>query len=219
MNAMDENLGKLQAFCDSYFTRPMTATAQLGLLERFNRLAFLGVTMDKPHQILLNTYYAELQETRRLYQASREDPTLARDMPPMAGRVFWARQLFKRIERVMAWVQNTCPQALLDKAAGKLIKLYNKLGKAFLDYELAYYNAWCKAIGDAENLLRCSLLVAVGDSGQLAVNWDPQVMQLIQETKFMRKLHLAVPESASTLLLLVPKLKATKLLMEELVDS
>lgn len=219
MTAMDENLAKMQAFCDSFFTQPMASAAQIGYLERFNRLSFLGVSMDKPYQILLNTYHTELQETRRLYQTHREDPALPRDMPPMAGRIFWARQLFKRIERVMAWMQQACPQMLQDKSVGKMIKLYNKLGKAFLDYELAYYNAWCKAIGDAENLLRCSLLVPVGDSGQLAVNWDPQVMQLIQETKFMRKLHLAVPASASHLLLLVPKLKATKLLMEELVDS
>ena len=59
--------------------------------------------------------------------------------------------------------------------AGKVIKQYNKLGKAFLDYEVAYYKMWCNAIRGAENMLRCSLLVAVGTVGQLAVNWDAQV--------------------------------------------
>ena len=46
-----------------------------------------------------------------------------------------------------------------------------------------------------------------------------QVMQLIQETKFIAKLGLEVPPIAHKLLFLVPTLKSTKLIMEQLVDS
>ena len=49
--------------------------------------------------------------------------------------------------------------------------------------------------------LQASLLVRHPDTGELYVNCDPQLIQLIRETECMMKLKLHVPETARLLYL------------------
>ena len=37
----------------------------------------------------------------QLYQKYREDPPIQRDMPPIAGKIAWARQLTRKIQTPM----------------------------------------------------------------------------------------------------------------------
>ena len=48
----------------------------------------------------------------------------------------------------------------------------------------------------ARSGLNASLLVRHPDTKQLFVNFDPQILELIQEAKYLQKLNLSVPESA-----------------------
>jgi hypothetical protein len=66
--------------------------------------------------------------------------------------------------------------------AVQVVKRYNKLGKALLDYELAFFKSWCAAIDSLENRLNTTLLVKVDDT-QLAINWDPHVGCQLHENK------------------------------------
>ena len=49
--------------------------------------------------------------------------------------------------------------------------------------------------------LQASLLVRHPDTGELYVNCDPQLIQLIRETEYMMKMNLPIPETARLLLL------------------
>lgn len=41
----------------------------------------------------------------QLYQTHREDPPLAKNMPPVAGRIVWVRQLFRRIQEPIDYIE------------------------------------------------------------------------------------------------------------------
>lgn len=41
----------------------------------------------------------------QLYQIHREDPPLARNMPPIAGKVLWIRQLYRSIQEPIHYIE------------------------------------------------------------------------------------------------------------------
>ena len=49
--------------------------------------------------------------------------------------------------------------------------------------------------------LQASLLVRHPDTGELYVNCDPQLIQLIRETEYMMNLNLPIPETARLIFL------------------
>lgn len=50
---------------------------------------------------MLGMYSQELEHVRQIYQTEKTDPSAPRNLPPIAGRIAWARQLFRRIEAPM----------------------------------------------------------------------------------------------------------------------
>lgn len=41
----------------------------------------------------------------QLYDKQRDSPPLARNMPPVAGRIGWARHLYKKIEAPISYIK------------------------------------------------------------------------------------------------------------------
>jgi len=50
---------------------------------------------------VLTSYGQDLEQVRTVYQTERASPNTPRNLPPIAGRIAWARQLFRRIEAPM----------------------------------------------------------------------------------------------------------------------
>lgn len=83
--------------------------------------------------------------------------------------------------------------------AKKVIRNYNKMAAVLLEYELTYHRAWLQAVQVAKSGLNASILVRHPETKKLYVNFDPDVLQLIQEAKYMSKFQLHVPEAATQL--------------------
>ena len=65
--------------------------------------------------------------------------------------------------------------------------------------QMLYHRGWFRAVETARAGLSASLLVCHPDTHQLYVNFDPQILELIQEARYLRKLHLEIPEGAALL--------------------
>ena len=81
----------------------------------------------------------------RVYQKNKLDPPVARDMPPMAGRISWARQLFRHIQEPMEVFQKQ-EAILLAPEANKIIKNFNKLAKVLLEFEVLYHRGFLRQV-------------------------------------------------------------------------
>jgi len=57
---------------------------------------------------------------------------------------------------------------------------------SFSPSQMLYHRGWLRAVDAAKSGLNASLLIRHPDSGELFVNFDPQVMELIQEAKCLQ---------------------------------
>ena len=68
-----------------------------------------------------------------------------RDVPPISGRIAWARQLTRRIRNPMDIFQKH-PSCLKTPEAAKIIRNFNQLATVLVEFEILYHNGWLKQV-------------------------------------------------------------------------
>ena len=85
----------------------------------------LGVA-EVYHKILAQ-YGREVENVNKVYSKQKTDPPLNNNYPPIAGKITWARILFKRIN-VPIWELQVCSQrkiSMFPKGSIPLLILYS----------------------------------------------------------------------------------------------
>ncbi|XP_055427468.1 dynein axonemal heavy chain 8 isoform X1 [Bubalus kerabau] len=210
---------QIQAFMNSSFGKILSSQQALQLLQRFQKLNIPCLQLEINHTIerILQYYVAELEATKKLYHSQKDDPPLARNMPPIAGKILWVRQLYRRIsEPINYFFKNS---EILSSAEGKaVIRQYNKISYVLVEFEVVYHTAWIREISQLQYALQATLFVRHPETGKLLVNFDPKILEVVRETKCMIKMKLDVPEQAKRLLKLESKLKGDKLYLQGLLQ-
>ncbi|XP_030652607.1 dynein heavy chain 8, axonemal [Nomascus leucogenys] len=210
---------QIQAFMNSSFGKILSSQQALQLLQRFQKLNIPCLQLEINHTIerILQYYVAELDTTKKLYHSQKDDPPLARNMPPIAGKILWVRQLYRRIsEPINYFFKNSDILSSLDGKA--VIRQYNKISYVLVEFEVVYHTAWMREISQLHYALQATLFVRHPETGKLLVNFDPKILEVVRETKCMIKMKLDVPEQAKKLLKLESKLKADKLYLQGLLQ-
>nr|XP_033785734.1 dynein heavy chain 5, axonemal isoform X1 [Geotrypetes seraphini] len=189
---------QLKIFMDTTFENIHSTERALNLLRKFERLKIPNLGIDEKYHKILQNYGHDIEMVSRLYTKQKNEPPLGRDLPPIAGRISWARQLFHRIQQPMELFQQL-PMVLQTEDAKRIIRNYNKVAKVLLEYEVLFHRAWLKQIDTAKSGLQASLLVKVDETGELLVNLDPMILTLIRETECMAHMDLEIPHFAVSL--------------------
>ncbi|XP_071944819.1 dynein axonemal heavy chain 8-like [Antedon mediterranea] len=196
----------LQGFLDSCFSKITSSVQALVLLRRFERLNIPHLNIEAKYAVILHHFGTELETIRKLYQKNKEDPLVPRDMPPVSGKISWARQLFRRIQQPMDVIK-TEANVMKTPEAKRIIRNYNRMASVLMEFELLYHRAWVKQVDVVKIGLQASLLVRHPETNVLLVNFDPMLLQVIREAECMRKLDLEVPTAANVLCLSQEKLR------------
>ncbi|XP_046324256.1 dynein axonemal heavy chain 5 isoform X2 [Marmota monax] len=189
---------ELQKFMDVTFEKIQNTNQALSMLKKFERLNIPNLGIDDKYRLILESYGADIGMISELYTKQKYDPPLARDQPPIAGKILWARQLFHRIQQPMQLFQQH-PTVLRTAEAKPIIRSYNRLAKVLLEFEVLYHRAWIQQIREVHRGLEASLLVKAPDTGELFVNFDPQILVLFRETECMSQMGLEVSPFAAAL--------------------
>ncbi|TFK09311.1 guanine nucleotide-binding protein G(I)/G(S)/G(O) subunit gamma-4 [Platysternon megacephalum] len=210
---------QIQTFMNTCFGRILSSQHSVQLLQRFQKLNMPCLQQEIAHTVglILQHYVAELEATKKLYQAQKDDPPLARNMPPVAGKILWVRQLFRRIsEPINFFYKNS---DILTSPEGKaVVRLFNKISYVLVEFEVLYHMAWVKEISQLQYALQATLLVRHPETGKLLVNFDPKILEIVRETKCMIKMGLEVPEQAKRVVKIENTLKTNKLYLENLLQ-
>ncbi|XP_062925653.1 dynein axonemal heavy chain 5 [Mobula hypostoma] len=191
----DDVHSQLTVFIESTVEKIKGTERALILLKKFERLEISDLAVDEKYQKVLQKYGHDIEMVSKLYTRQKNDPPIARDMPPVAGRILWARQLFCKIHEPMELFQQQ-PSILQTADAKCVVRNYNKVAKVLLEFEVLYHRGWLRQIEVAKAGLQASLLVKAPETGELFVNFDPQILILIRETECMAKMGLEIPPFA-----------------------
>uniref|UniRef100_A0A8P0TQF2 Dynein axonemal heavy chain 5 n=1 Tax=Canis lupus familiaris TaxID=9615 RepID=A0A8P0TQF2_CANLF len=140
---------ELQKFMDVTFERIQNTNQALRMLKKFERLNIPNLGIDDKYRHILANYGADIDMISKLYTKQKCDPPLARDQPPIAGKILWARQLFHRIQQPMQLFQQH-PTVLQTAEAKPVIRNYNRVAKVLLEFEVLYHRAWLEQMMLAE---------------------------------------------------------------------
>uniref|UniRef100_A0A8C0FTI7 Dynein axonemal heavy chain 5 n=1 Tax=Bubo bubo TaxID=30461 RepID=A0A8C0FTI7_BUBBB len=161
-----------------------------------SRLQIPNLGIDEKYQKILQNYGHDIETVCKIYTRQKQDPPLARNLPPIAGKILWARHLFRRIQEPMESFQQH-PSVLQTPDGKRIIRNYNKVAKVLMEFEVIYHRGWLHQIELSKRGLQGSLLVKAPETGELFVNFDPQILTLIRETDCMIYMCLEIPPFAS----------------------
>ena len=71
------------------------------LLIKFESITGPALDLRDKYVSVLHHYGRDLEAVRKLYQKQKNEPIIPRNLPPISGRISWARQLFRKIETPM----------------------------------------------------------------------------------------------------------------------
>jgi dynein heavy chain len=199
----------LANFINSSFDHIHSTERALVLLRKFDDAIHrdsLKGDLDSKYIIIFNNFGQDLVVVQKLYERNKASPPVVRNAAPIAGNVMWARQLLRRIEDPMKLFKNM-KSIMNSKESKKICKLYNKVGRALVEFETLWFNAWCKAIESSKSGLLAPLLVKHPQTHKLFVNFDHEILKLIRESKCLERMQGWIPESAKMVLLQEDKFK------------
>lgn len=200
----------LKAFIDISFEEMQStenALSLLGMLEAILKRESLKQDLADKYALIFEHYGGELDEVQEQYDLEKMAPPMPRNAPPVAGNIMWARQLLTRVEEPMQRFQSN--KAILSGQESRhIVKKYNKVAMVLTEFETLWFQAWCKSIESSRAGLNATLIVRHPEiPDELCVNFDPEVMQLLRETKALHRLGIELPDSGKMILLQENKFK------------
>ncbi|KAM7379582.1 hypothetical protein PAMP_005128 [Pampus punctatissimus] len=209
---------QLQTFMSSCFSNIISSQQALHLIQRFQRLNIpcLKTEISKTMGRVLQYYASEVEFVKMLYDKQRDDPPLARNMPPVAGRIVWVRHLYSKIEEPISHIRKNS-DILCSPEGQDVVKMYNQTAAALVEFESVYHRAWMSEVSKLDYVLNVTLLVRHPKTGKLVVNFDPKVREVIREAKCLLRMGLEVPKQALHLVKLESKINANHLRLQSIL--
>jgi dynein heavy chain len=191
-----------------------TIIAKFKLLDSFEGLlnrAIIQDELEKKHITLLELYKQDLKtvqsvflEGKALIEKNDERAPISINMPPIAGSLDWTRGLLERISEPMDRLSQLS-QAIREREEYKDVqKLYHSLCKHLKEFEDFKIKQWEASVEEntEEKLNQFLLVKEESDTipeGILSVNFDPVLVRLLREVKYLLLQDVEVPERAQKL--------------------
>lgn len=157
-----------------------------------------AVNVHDCYPIILQRFHRELQYVQQEYNTNKKSPPLARNLPPIASRIAWCRQLYQKISQPVKQFHEL-PGLLEQSDTRNMIKGYNRLAQVLVEYEIIHLRQWREKMNAAKHSLTSTLLIRDPLSKALLVNFDPQINEFLREIQVLSGMGIEIPEDAITL--------------------
>ncbi|KAJ8672889.1 hypothetical protein QAD02_004150 [Eretmocerus hayati] len=158
------------------------------------------VKLDEKYSLVVRYCDKEVERTLRLFKKQRDDPPLARHMPPIAGRLTWANAMKIHLDDLAISVSNHPILKTLPLTAD-LVRRYNHATSVITQYQTdiaelwTHQNSWI-----IEDCLQKNLLRLDDSTKKIKVNLDSRILLLMREADCLAKLKIDIPVIAKTIL-------------------
>ncbi|XP_077343463.1 dynein axonemal heavy chain 5-like [Lithobates pipiens] len=211
----------ISVYIQALFLRRILCKDALSILQRFSAVRHrqgIKHIINECYVEVFDWFYDELKEVQHIYETFKEEPVLSRNMPPAVGAIIWSRKLLSRIENTMKAFKNVKIVATC-LTYSHTVKLYNQIASALVSYEDLWYQKWKSQVDRGLSGLHFTLLMREPGTQQLRVNTDMRIIHLIEETKWMLRLGIHVPEAALHAYQQADKFKMYKSNLQDVVED
>ena len=140
----------------------------------------------------VSLFVKDLQFVQSEYNEHKHDPPLARNLPPVSGKIAWSRQLYRHISAPMTAFQRV-PELMQLPGTKKAVKSYNRLAQVLVEYEMVFLRIWNQQVEQAKAGLSSTVLVRHPDTRELHVNMDQTIPQLLRDIQVLIGMGVEVP--------------------------
>uniref|UniRef100_G1KU34 Dynein axonemal heavy chain 17 n=1 Tax=Anolis carolinensis TaxID=28377 RepID=G1KU34_ANOCA len=189
---MDRRLGTIfgQAYDDAASVEHVFKIIDIfgSLLER----PLIAAEAGSKYHLLITKFDRELDDAKLIYLKHIQEkvqlgyPPVHRNMPLVAGGIHWTRELKDRIQIPFSNFKYL-PHLDLDSAEGKrMVKKYEELMQLLEKYQEKLYKEWLQTVSEkSQYSLTQSLIRRDPESRQIAVNFNPQLVSVLREVKYL----------------------------------
>ncbi|XP_031362138.1 dynein axonemal heavy chain 10 [Lonchura striata] len=215
---------KMTRFIDESFTTLRSAETAFDMLLKYKYIQIpetINKQLMKKFNVVLEKYCKEVEIVEQIFVQNLKDPPLYKNHPPVAGAIAWSRSLSHRIRHTITRFQEE--EGLLASKRGQDVQqIYLQVTKKMEEYEAQKYRQWRERTEHVlPLLLKDTLLTLVADEAAtnvnletseqssatdeaftirksvcFALNFSPEIQEIIIETKYMEQLGLPIPEMA-----------------------
>jgi dynein heavy chain len=188
-----------------------TIIGKFKLLDSFASLLNRPIIQDeleKKHIVLLDLYKQDLKvvgtlfmEGKALVDSSDEKAPIFKNLPPISGSLNWTNGLLERINEPMEKL-SMLSQSIQDREEFKDVqKLYISLCKNLKEYNKQKVDQWEHGVekNTEDQLNKFLLYREQTEMGFIRVNFDPVLVRLLREVKYLLLMDIEVPERAQLL--------------------
>lgn len=126
-----------------------------------------------------------------------------RDLPPIAGAIIWARQIERQLDGYMKKVENVLGQEWALQTEGQKLEAESAMFRKKLDtrpiFESWLHDTQRRRISIGGRLFNIIQNRAMGNTLELAINFDPQVIVLFKEVRNLLWLNYQIPHAVSSI--------------------
>lgn len=126
-----------------------------------------------------------------------------RDLPPVAGAIIWARQIERQLDGYMGRVEDVLGKDWTLHSEGQKLQAESSMFRKKLDtrpvFESWLHEVTRRRISITGRLFGITRNRALGNSLELTINFDPQVIALFKEVRNLIWLNYQVPHAISSI--------------------
>ena len=188
-----------------------TANEMFRVFSKFNALfvrpKIRGAITEYQTQLINNVKHdiAALHERFKQQYGNSEAHAMAqlRDLPPVSGAITWARQIERQLDGYMGKVEDVLGKNWALHSEGQKLQAESNMFRTKLDtrpiFESWLHDVTRRNLSISGRLFSISRNRAAGNTLDLVVNFDPQVIALFKEVRNLIWLNYQVPHAISNI--------------------
>ncbi len=206
-NKIKELERRLAAVITQGFDDCDTMNGRFKLLDSFEGLLDRPIIQDeleKKHIVLIEAYKQDLKTVQGIFLEGKvladradERAPLYSNLPPIAGILIWCQSLLDRIKEPIEKLQVISPAILEREEFKDVNKLYQSILKNIKDYIDSKILSWEKEADASSQEKLQEFLLKRDEKALVRVNFDPALIRLLRETRYLLLLGQNVPQSAA----------------------
>ncbi|XP_069067570.1 dynein axonemal heavy chain 11 [Pleurodeles waltl] len=178
----------------------------------FKVVAIAGYFLERPiimnifgsnYPALIHMFESELDQCKLLYdnhlkQVKQQNEVVNRNMPPISGNLKWAQELKQWIQKFWSNFTYIHHSSMESPEATLVYQKYMEMLTLLDQFEEEIYEQWKSQVDDiCQFNLNRPLIKRVPDNNLLAVNFDPKLLSVLREVKYLKMLNQShIPRTA-----------------------